>query len=153
MLDDGAKLALVPASAELIENHACDVDVPVEGLIAEYQRRHAACHAARIDHQHDGNVQQLRQCGIAVAAIEVKAVIQALVPFHQRHIGIGGLLFKDIGHFFVTHEIEIKIVAGTSARSCEPHGVDIVRSLFVGLNLEAPLPQRGAQTDAQGGLP
>ena len=77
MLDDRAQLGFVPAAAKVVEDHAGDVDVAVERLIAKDQRRDAARHAARIDHQEHRQVEQLRQGGVAVAAIQREAVIQA----------------------------------------------------------------------------
>ena len=69
VLDHRAQLGFVARAAQPGQDHAGDADRAVERLIAEDQRRNAAGHAARIEHQHHRQVQQLRQRRIAVAAV------------------------------------------------------------------------------------
>jgi hypothetical protein len=83
VLDHGAQLGLVAAAAEAVEDHAGDADIAVEGLVAEDQRRDAARHAARVEHQHHRQVEQARQRGVAVGAFEVESVVEALVALDQ----------------------------------------------------------------------
>ena len=70
MLDDLAQLGFVARAAKIVENDAGDVDVAIERLVTEDQRRDAARHAARVDHQHHRQIEQHGQRGIAVAAVE-----------------------------------------------------------------------------------
>ena len=83
MLDDGAQFGFVTRATELVENDAGDANILVERLITQDQRGDAAGHAARIDDQYHGGLQQGGQCRIAVTAVEAQAVIQPLVGFDQ----------------------------------------------------------------------
>jgi hypothetical protein len=88
VLDHRAQLGLVARAAEAVEDDAGDADVAVEGLVAEDQRGDAARHAARVEHQHHRQAEQLGQRGIAVAAGEVEPVVEALVALDEGNVGI-----------------------------------------------------------------
>ena len=87
VLDHRTQLGFVARAAEVIENHPGNVEVAVERLVAEQQRCDAARHAARIDDQYHRQSQRVRDCGVAVAAIEVEPVVEPLVALDDAHIG------------------------------------------------------------------
>ena len=110
VLDDAAQFGFVPAAAKIVEYHAGDVDVAVECLIAEDQRRDPARHAARIDHQEHRQVEQFGQCGVAVAAIQREAVVQPLVSLDQIHFR--AVARKGGDDVVALHQVQIKVAAG-----------------------------------------
>ena len=91
VLDHRAQLGLVARAAEAVQDHAADANAAVEGLVAEDQRRDAARHAARVDHEQNRQAEPRRERRVAVAAVERQAVVQALVAFDERKFGVGGV--------------------------------------------------------------
>ncbi len=146
MLDDRAQLGFVPRSAEVVEDHPGNVDVAVECLIAEDQRRDAARHAARIDHQKHRQVEQLRQGGVAVAAVQREAVVQSLVALDQIHFRTvpreGG---KDV---VALHQVQVQIAASAPGSLAEPHRIDVIGAFLEWLDCMPAFAQRGAQAYA-----
>ena len=106
----------------------------------------------RVDDQDDRQVQEFGQGRVAVAAIQLQAVIQAFVAFHQGDVGFLGMAREQGLNFFAPHQVKIQIAAGTSGRSGQPHRIDIVRALLKRLNFEAARAQGGGQPDADGGF-
>ena len=152
MADHGAQLRLVTRTAELIQYHAGDPDVPVEGLIAENQRRDAARHAARVDHQHHRRTDERGERGVAVAAFQVEAVVQALVALDEaerRAVHAPRELGADL---LRAAQVEVEVMAGPPGRESEPQRIDVVRPFLERLHDFPARAQGGAQADAHCGL-
>ncbi len=152
VLDHGAQLGLVAAAAQAVEDDAGDADVPVEGLVAEDQRRDAARHAARVEHQHHRQRQQVGQGGIAVGAVEVEAVVEALVALDQADVGVRAVA-RELGpDLVIRRQEEIEVAAGAAGGQAEPERIDVVRSLLERLHRESARPQRRGEADTDSGL-
>jgi hypothetical protein len=89
----------------------------IEGLVAEDQRRDAAGHAARVDDQDHRRVQQAGEGGVAVAAVQVEAVVQALVALDQAHAGAACATREAAQYLVVALQVEIQVVTGRPAAS------------------------------------
>ncbi len=116
VLDHGAQLRLVPAAAQLIEDHAGDPDVAVERLVAEDERRDAARHPAGIDDERHRQAEHARDRGVAVAPVERESVVEPLVALDERDVGTGGMAGEvraDLGRVGQIR-IEIAAAAGRS---------------------------------------
>ena len=146
VLDDRTQFGLVAGAAQIIEYHTGYIDVAVECLVTEYQRRDAACHAARIDHQEHRQTEQLRQGGVAVAAVQRKSVIQALVAFYQIHFST--MPRESGGNVIVLHQIQIKVAAGASGCQAEPHRIDVIGTFLERLDRVSAFAERGTQACA-----
>ena len=134
VLDHRAQLGLVARAAELVEDHAGDADVRVEGLVAEDQRRDAARHAARVDHQHHRRAEHRRERGVAVAAVEVEPVVEALVALDQAERGALHAL-RELGAQLVrAAQVGIEVVARPPGGEPEPQRIDVVGALLEGLH-------------------
>ena len=110
VFDDRAQLGFVTTAAELVEDHAGDVHLRGEGLIAEDQRCDAACHTLGVDDQDHWRVQQGGEGGVAVAAIEVKAIIEPLVALDEAEVGIATVALGGAQDLRPAHGVEIEIV-------------------------------------------
>jgi hypothetical protein len=157
MLDHGAQLGFVAAPAEAVEDHAGDADVAVEGLVAEDQRGDAARHAARIEHQDHRQVEQAGQRRIAVRAVEVESVVEALVAFDQADFGVMAVAGELGLQFAVGREEKVEVVAGAPGGDREPQRIDVVGPFLEGLHGACRLAvlagtQRRRESDADGGL-
>ncbi len=148
VLDDGAQLAFVARAADLVQDHAGDAHVTVEGLIAEQQRRHAARHAARVDHEHDRQAEALGERRVAVAAVEREAVVQALVALDERGVGVGRVACEQRVDLVAAHQVQVEVEAGPRARARQPHRVDVVGALLERLHREAARGERGGEAEA-----
>ena len=148
VLDDHPQLCLVPAAAEIVEDHAGDPDVAVERLVAENQRRDAARHAARVDHEHHRQREHSRQRRVAVAAVEREAVVEALVALDERDVGVARVRRERRQDFIRIGEIRVEIAAGPPGRRGQPHRIDEIRPLLERLDNLPARGQRGAQADA-----
>ena len=152
VLDHGPQLGLVARAAELVEDDSGNADTPVKRLVAEDQWRNAARHAARIDHQHHRRVQQCRQRGVGVAAVQIQPVVQTLVAFDQGDIGPPGATRERGADLVARHQIEIEVVAVAPGGQAEPHRIDVVRTLLEGLHGQATCFQGRAQSDGERGF-
>jgi hypothetical protein len=153
VLDHRAQLAFMAAAAQLVEDHAGNADVGVEGLVAQDQRGDAARHATRIEHQHHGRLYQLGERRIAVAAVEVQAIVEPLVALDEGHVGTLGVAAHHGQDLVPFHGLEVEVVAGASRGQAQPHGIDIVRAFLEGLDPDAARSEGGAQSQGDGGLP
>ena len=152
VLDHGAQLGFVARAAELVQDHAGDAHVALERLVAQDQRRDAARHAARIDHQQHRQTQLAGKRRIAVAAVERQAVVQALVALDQAHIG-GVRLARERGDDLgVVHQVRVEVETRPAAGAREPHRVDVVGAFLEGLHAAAARGERFRQADRQRGL-
>ena len=95
VLDHRAQLGFVARAAELVQDHAGNPDARVEGLVPQDQRCDAACHAARVEHQHHRQVEQMGQRGVAVAAVQRQAVVQALVALDDADVRSGAMAARN----------------------------------------------------------
>lgn len=86
-----AQPRFVARPADAIEHHPGDPQARLERLVAQHQRREAACGAWRIEHQHDRQLEPAGQRGVAVAAVDRHAVVQAEVALDQAGVGGGGV--------------------------------------------------------------
>ena len=55
-------------------------------------------------------------------------------------------------NFIPLHGVEIEVVTGAIGGAGEPHGIDIVRALFIRLNNVTAIGQRLTQADTDSGL-
>ena len=146
VLNHRAQLGLMATAAQVVQEHAGDVDVAIECLITQDQRCNPARHAARIDHQKYRKIEHLRERRIAVAAIQRQTIVQPLVALHQIHLcKMAGKSGNDI---FIGHQIQVEVAARPACRLRQPHGIDVIRAFFVGLHGMATRLQCGAQTYA-----
>ena len=152
VLDDGAQLGFVARAAEAVEDDAGDADVAIEGLVAEDQRGDAARHAARIQHQHDGQVEQPGQRRIAVAAGEVEPVVEALVALDEGNVRVRAVTGEGVDQLVMRLHVEVQVAAGAAAGQAQPDRVDVVGALLEGLHGEAASAQGGGQAEAEGRL-
>ena len=134
------------AAAEVVKDDSGDIDVTVECLIAKDQRRDTTRHAARIDHQEHRQVKQLRQGGVAVAAVQRETVVQSLVALDQ--INFCAVTRKGGDDVVAFHQVQIKVAASTSGSLAEPHWIDVIGTFFERLDFMSALSQRGAQAYA-----
>ena len=142
-LDGVTEFQFLPRAPHLVENNAGDQHLGIEILIAEQQRRHAARHAQCVDHQHHRRAEQFCQRRAGIAAQRVDAVVQALVAFDQRQIGVDRRAGAERDDLLVRLGVEIEIVAGPSGGAGVPHRVDIVRPFLEGLHRQAALGEGG----------
>ncbi len=152
VLDDGAQLALVARPADVVEDHAADADARVEGLVAEDQRRDAARHAACVEHQQHRQAELGGERGVAVAAVQRQAVVQALVAFHQADVGTAHALPEDLRDLVPAHQLRIEVDAGPAGGQREPHRVDVVGALLEGLHRVAARRERRRERQRDRGL-
>ena len=152
VFNDGTQLGLVTAAAELIQDDAGNSDFTVKGLVAQDQRGDAACHAARIQYQHYRRFCQRGNGGVAVAAIEIKAVVQALVAFDQRNVRLSGIMPDRGEDFRVGHAMEIQVVAGASGSLSQPHRIDVVRAFLEWLHHQTACCKCSTQANGYSGL-
>jgi hypothetical protein len=87
VLDHRAQLGFVARAADAVEDHAADADVRGRrpGSPGSAARCRASCRARRSPAAPAGPAAGQR--GVAVAAVQRQAVVQALVAFDQRQIG------------------------------------------------------------------
>jgi len=152
VLDHAAQPRFVTRAAEPVEDDAGDADVTIEGLIAEDERGDAAGHAAGVNDQHHRRPQQLRQGGVAVAAVQREAVVQPLVALDEGEIGAARAGDERPQDFAAPHEIKIKVVAVAPGGETQPHGVNIVGALLERLHREAAGAQGGGEPERDRGL-
>ncbi len=152
MLYDGTQLGFMAAAAELVEDHAADADLGVETLIAQYQRCDAARHAACVQHQYHGRIEQLGQRRIAVAAVQIQTVVESLVALDDVDVRAPCVVADGVNDFVVLHGVEIEVVAGASGGPAEPHGIDVVRPLLERLHHQAARAQGSTQSQRDSGL-
>ena len=115
VLDHHPQLGLVPAAAQVVQDHAGDLHVAVERLVAEDQRRDAARHPARVDDQDDGQAERLRQRRVAVAAVEREAVVEPLVALDYADVGLGGVPPERAAIFGHVRQVGVEIAAAPAA--------------------------------------
>ena len=139
-------------AADLVENHAGNVDFGIKRLIAQDEWGNAAGHALHIYDQNHGRMGESCQRGITVAALNVESVIQALVTLNKGYIGCGGVVAQSGEDFVPLHGVEIKIITGAISRPSKPHGIDIIRTFLVGLDDVPLIRQRFAQPDTESGF-
>ncbi len=150
--DHGAQLGFVARTPELIQDHAGDADVPVERLVAEDERRDTARHPARVDHQHHRCADQRGERGVAVAAVKVESVVQALVALDDAERGTLHAP-RDLGADLLrAAQVGVEVVAGPPGGEPQPQGINVVGPLLERLHRFAPRSQGGAQPDAHRGL-
>ncbi len=147
IFDRLAQFAFLPRRAEFVENDARDFHVAVEVLVAEEQWRYAARHADRIDDENDGRAQKLGERGAGVRSLRIDAVMQALVAFDEREIGVAIMLAVDAENLRRALGVEIEIVARPAAGAREPHRIDIIRPLLVSLHFQASRGKGGGEAD------
>ena len=152
MLDHRAQLGFMAAAAEVVEDDAGDANVAVECLITKNQRGHPARHAARVDHQHHRRAEQLGERRVAVAAVEIEAVVQTLVAFDQADARAGRGMRELLHDLVAPHHVEIEVVAGPLRRHAQPQRIDVVGPLLERLHRMAARVQGGAQAERQRGL-
>jgi hypothetical protein len=152
VLDYRAQLRFVAASADEIENHSGESQARVELAVAEQQRGDAADGAPGIEDHDHRQVEQVTECRVAVAALDVETIVQSLVALDQHHVGTRAVtreLHADLGRGL---HLEIKVVTWPFGRSAEPHRVDVVRTLLERLHGQPTAGKGGAQADADAGL-
>ena len=147
MLDHHPQLRFVPAAAQVVEDHAGNLHVPVERLVAEDQRRDAARHAARIDDQDDRQAERLRQRGVAVAAVERQPVVEPLVALDDADVGRGGMPAECAAVLGGLRKVGIEIAAAAAGGGRQPHRVDVIRAFLERLHRQPAIAQRAAQAD------
>ncbi len=152
VLDHRPQLGLMSRASQPGQNHAGNPNRPVERLIAEDQRRDTARHAARIEHQHHRQIQQLCQRRVAVVAVEVEAVVQALVALDQTDVGERTVARKLELQLARRGQVEIEVAAAAPGRGRKPHRIDVIRTLLERLHGETAPGQLRRQADADGGL-
>ena len=89
----------------------------------------------------------MRQCCIAVAAVECQAVVEPLVAFHDADVSANRVAREAVVDLLRRHQVRIEVETGASAGLAQPHRVNIVRPFFKGLNPQALRRQCGAQAD------
>ena len=152
VFDHRPQFGFVAAAAHLVEDHADDANGWIEGLVTEDQGCDAAGHALTVQHQYDWRVQLRGERGIAVAAIERKAVVQALVALDQTDVGTLHLGREKVTDLGPVHGVVVEIVTRASGGLAKPQGIDIVRPLLERLHDIAGRTQCGAQSNTERGF-
>ena len=124
----------------------------VEYLVADQQGCDAAHRATRIDHHDHWTVQGFCQCGIAIAAIEIESVMQALVTFNQANLCVLAAVTIIVDGFLFAGDIKIEVITGLASRHSKPDRIDIVRTFFKWLNHETSFNESRAQADTERGF-
>ena len=150
--DHRAQLCLVARATELIQDHAGDANRRVERLIAENQRRDAARHAARVDHQHHRRAEERGERGVAVAAVQGEPVVQALIALDDAERGAVHAPRELGADLLRAAQVGVQVVAGPPGGESEPQRIDVVRAFLERLHRLPARAQCGAQADAHGGL-
>ena len=148
MLDHGAQLGFVARAAQPVQYHARDANFAVEGLVAQDQRRDAAGHAARIDHQHHRRAQQrgdARHCCCCPRG-RGRRTVPCCLP---RRRSIAPCMRRANSCAVPARRSgKIEVVARPPGRQAEPQRVDVVGPLLERLHRLAARAQGGAQADA-----
>ena len=103
-------------------------------------------HLAR-DDQQDRRPKELGENSSRVAADRVHAIVETPVALDQHEIG-GGRSRRRGTDGFRRHHEGVEIAAGRTAGRRQPRGIDVVRSFFVGPDLQSPVNQRPHQAEA-----
>ena len=139
----------LPIRSDLVENDSGDPRFAVEGRIALHQRGDPASHAAAVDDEHDRRAEELRQSGAGIGALDIDAVVQALVSFDQGDVGAARVASERRQDLGARLGVEVEIVAGAAARALEPHRVDVVWPFLEGLDNYPFAAERRRQADRQ----
>ena len=86
LLDGLDQFRLMARPTHPVQNDSAYPYLGVEVLISNQQWRNPPRHSHGVDHQHDRHIEQLRQGGIAVAAVDVHTVIQTLVALDDGNV-------------------------------------------------------------------
>ena len=147
VLEHRTQLGLVAAAADVVEDHAADPDVALEGLVAQHQRRDAAGHAAGVDDQDHRQAEHAGERRVAVAAVEGDPVVEALVALDQRQSGAGRMTLKRGAQLRLVAEVRIEIATRAARSHRQPHRIDEVRALLEGLHREPARRERRGEPD------
>src|SRR6266566_8921462 len=125
-------------SPNTVRNHSCDAYLGIEMLKSQYHSGCTARHGPRIDDQHDRRLEELCNLGstshIASAAL---SIVEPHHPFDHRDLSRGCSCAKNVQHPAGWHHPGIQVIAGLGRGQGEMGGIDIVRSNFEGLDLDA----------------
>ena len=151
-LDGGPQLGFVAVIGDVVEDDATDRQIGVEGLVADQQRRDAARHPGAVDDQNDRRSEELGHGGVAVAALDVGSVEQAVVALDDRDVAVGAAAREQGADLVIGLGVEIEVEAGPAGGRGKPHGVDVVRPLLEGLRRQTTAAQGGAEAERYGRL-
>jgi hypothetical protein len=82
-------------------------------------------------------MEQFGQGGIAVAAVEIEAIVQTLVAFDQAQVRICSVALIGFDDLVATHQVKVQVATVSSGGGCQPHRVDIIRAFLVWLHRQA----------------
>src|SRR5258708_37508237 len=128
----------MPGSANAIGNHSRDADLWIELLKPQHRRGCTPGHRPRIDDQHDRCLEELGNLGsTAYAAGATLAIIESHHPLDHGDLSRGSSPTKYVQHTAGWQHPGIQVVAGPGCGQGEMGRIDIVRSNFEGLHLDA----------------
>ena len=135
-------------ATDVVENDSRNPDRGVETHVAVDQRRGTAGHRAGVDHENDGEVQQLGHLGGAPAvALALAAVEEAHDPFDHGGVGIGRRRREPLPIDVGPEHPAVEVAGGTAARMPVMERVDEVGADLEGLHGEAATPERPDQAE------
>ncbi len=142
----------MPGAAHLVENHATDINVRIKIQITPDERGDTPGHTTCIDHQYHWRGQHGCKRGVAICPFDIDTIKQPFVALYQADICITHVTGEGGGDFLACLGKEIQVVTGFPGGTCQPQGINIIRAFFKGLYCQAPLYQRGGQTNGDGSL-
>ena len=142
----------MPGATKLVQNDTGNTDTRIECLVAQDKRCNAARHAARVQHQHHGQIQQLRKRSVAVAAVQRQPIVQTFVAFHDADVCPSGMANKAACNLLGRHQEGVKIETLASTGLAQPHGINVIGPFLERLHDQTLRRQCGAESDRDRGL-
>ena len=147
------ELRHVAIAADLVQDDPGDSHLGVECAVAVEQRRDPARDAPRVHDEHHRRREQLRQCGVAVRAIERHTVVEPLVALDEGEVRAFAVPRELASNLGPPHRVEVEIAAASAGRRGEPHRIDVVRALLERLHDELAPAQGRRDSGRNRGLP
>src|SRR6266851_6474648 len=140
-------------TTDIVENDAGESNRRIEASEAVDQRRRAAGHRPGVDHEDDGEVQQLGHLRRAPAvALPLAAVVEAHDAFDHRGIGVYGRRGESLPVDVGSEHPAVEVAGGTPARMRVMERVDEIGTDLERLHGQAATPQRSDQAQRDGRL-
>ena len=143
---------LLAGGPDSVENDAGEVEIRIEMDRAQHRGGGGPRHLGDVDDENHRGAEELGQGCSGVAPGGVDTVEEAAVALHQDEVG-AGCSHHAATDSLVLHEKRIEVVTRAAGGSGQPRRVDVVRTLFEGLDHSATIGQRPAQAETDQGLP
>ena len=140
-------------AADAVGDHGADPQLRIETLEAQHDGRGTPRLARRVDHEHHGRIEPLRDLGRrAVLARAVDAVEAAHHALDHDEVGVDAVAGDGCAHRIATAHPPVEIVGRTPRDQRMEAGIDEVGADLERLDREPAPPEGLEQTERHGGL-